>query len=697
MNKVRTNMTDFSSNPQELYALPVLDSNHSSDHTFSDPVEFAQFFELNRTINTIKFSNFSKIALQFPDELLLHASLVVQSLKAQSPSHVEFFVLADSTYGSCCVDEVAAQHVNADLIVHYGRACLSLPAATPVLFVFGKQYLDLQLCADQFTAHYVPALSDSGNSATDGSIALLADVAYQHHLGPLSTLLTSLGHAVTAYPVPPAYGLPTPLSSSSSTTSTTLPAHVPAPAPPLAPTSLKRTFPPTSRIFYIGPESLSLTNLVMENARASITSYSPPTGPPRLESPSVNRLLARRYRAVQRARDADAFGIVVGAAGSGDDDLIAEEKVLGEMPEDVVRKTGERGFGVLRDVLVPWPKVGGPLCHHLIACVPLRSPYSLFPVHPLHPPSPPTPTRPTFAAHSLPLLSSLLRLFRAARRKHYVLSLGRPTPSKLANLHHDVDCFVVCACGENSIAVEEKEVGRAVVTPGEVAVALAGVEGGEGESGGEEEQGEEVREGEGDRLRLTDNFVEQGSWTTDFERVRGIIDRVATRLERREAKTERQLERKRNAMAEAEAERERIDPGGHTGGDGSGDQRRRSSAADPDAEPESEPESELPHFSLVSGVLKRTRRDDGGGGGGFIPASSAPSSSLLAGSATLTPSADLVTRDTSRMAVSKFVASIGSRFEERTFRGLETRLGDDEPAVVQMGRSGVASGYEGED
>ena len=26
---------------------------------------------------------------------------------------------------SCCIDEVAAEHVNADLIIHYGRACLS--------------------------------------------------------------------------------------------------------------------------------------------------------------------------------------------------------------------------------------------------------------------------------------------------------------------------------------------------------------------------------------------------------------------------------------------------------------------------------------------------------------------------------------------------------------------------------------------
>lgn len=28
-------------------------------------------------------------------------------------------------FDSCCVDEVAAQHVDADLIVHYGHTCLT--------------------------------------------------------------------------------------------------------------------------------------------------------------------------------------------------------------------------------------------------------------------------------------------------------------------------------------------------------------------------------------------------------------------------------------------------------------------------------------------------------------------------------------------------------------------------------------------
>ena len=38
---------------------------------------------------------------------------------------MEGSLCSDDADFSCCVDEVAGEHVNADIIVHYGRACLS--------------------------------------------------------------------------------------------------------------------------------------------------------------------------------------------------------------------------------------------------------------------------------------------------------------------------------------------------------------------------------------------------------------------------------------------------------------------------------------------------------------------------------------------------------------------------------------------
>lgn len=75
---------------------------------------------------------------QFPDELLKDSTLVVRALRDQLRSlrkcdadqngdnkDVRLFVMADTTYGSCCVDEVGALHANAECVIHYGHTCLS--------------------------------------------------------------------------------------------------------------------------------------------------------------------------------------------------------------------------------------------------------------------------------------------------------------------------------------------------------------------------------------------------------------------------------------------------------------------------------------------------------------------------------------------------------------------------------------------
>ena len=54
---------------------------------------------------------------------------------------------------SCCVDEVAAQHYNADFLVHFGPACLAPVDNLPVRFVFGHVGLDIDA--------FVKAISES--------------------------------------------------------------------------------------------------------------------------------------------------------------------------------------------------------------------------------------------------------------------------------------------------------------------------------------------------------------------------------------------------------------------------------------------------------------------------------------------------------------------------------------------------------
>lgn len=85
--------------------------------------DLESLYEIERTVERILEGGYSRIALQFPDELLADAANLATLLRDRTKKDI--FVLADTSYGSCCVDEVAAEHVNADLVIHYGRSCLS--------------------------------------------------------------------------------------------------------------------------------------------------------------------------------------------------------------------------------------------------------------------------------------------------------------------------------------------------------------------------------------------------------------------------------------------------------------------------------------------------------------------------------------------------------------------------------------------
>ena len=115
-----------------------------------------------------------RVACQFPDEWLPFATRVLAEIAADlatmeaqrmadaatspssssspsaaiAPVSISLCILADTSYGSCCVDEVAASHTSADLVVHYGFSCMSRTRRMPVRYVFGRKEIDAEaVCA----------------------------------------------------------------------------------------------------------------------------------------------------------------------------------------------------------------------------------------------------------------------------------------------------------------------------------------------------------------------------------------------------------------------------------------------------------------------------------------------------------------------------------------------------------------------
>ncbi|KAJ6699187.1 2-(3-AMINO-3-CARBOXYPROPYL)HISTIDINE SYNTHASE SUBUNIT 2 [Salix purpurea] len=119
-------------------------------------MDLMDIYEIDRTVDFILRRNFTRVALQFPDELLKDCTKVVRGLrekigKLKEQAGVGLFVMADSTYGSCCVDEVGASHINADCVIHYGHTCLSPTSTLPAFFVFGKAMIDVSSCASSIS------------------------------------------------------------------------------------------------------------------------------------------------------------------------------------------------------------------------------------------------------------------------------------------------------------------------------------------------------------------------------------------------------------------------------------------------------------------------------------------------------------------------------------------------------------------
>lgn len=89
---------------------------------------------------------------------------------------------------SCCVDEVAAEHVGADCIVHYGRSCLSPSTRLPLTYVFGKRPINVQECATSFRELYPDQ---------ETHVIVLYDVTYSHAIGRLMKSLQLNDHSAT--------------------------------------------------------------------------------------------------------------------------------------------------------------------------------------------------------------------------------------------------------------------------------------------------------------------------------------------------------------------------------------------------------------------------------------------------------------------------------------------------------------------
>ena len=100
---------------------------------------------LDSICSFLTFHGAKRVALQFPDTDLGLASGI--AIAIEQKINVKVFILGDTAYSPCCVDQVAAQHVEADAIVHFGESCNSDFRGLPVMYVRGDLPMDETVAA----------------------------------------------------------------------------------------------------------------------------------------------------------------------------------------------------------------------------------------------------------------------------------------------------------------------------------------------------------------------------------------------------------------------------------------------------------------------------------------------------------------------------------------------------------------------
>ncbi|KAM3593162.1 uncharacterized protein V6R79_006953 [Siganus canaliculatus] len=321
-------MADAFSSSSETVLQRVVDV---SVRTNTPAEKLEELYQIKETCDFIRERQFKKVALQFPDELLVDSVPVAEVIEKNSDAKP--FILGDTSYGSCCVDEVAAEHVGADCIVHYGSACLSPSKRLPLMYVFERRPVDLEKCASAFRELYPD---------TQSHILLLYDVNYVHAINDLLPILSpEYPHLVTSELVVEgeqcySHGWikrqPTDTSESEPEDSQVI-------------YQFGRQFSLKSGLsikdysmFYVGQEGATLRNFMMTWNRCSFCSFDPVTMTGRTESVSVNRALMKRYYAIERAKDASVVGILVGTLG------VADYLSVIQQLKETIRRAGKKSY-----------------------------------------------------------------------------------------------------------------------------------------------------------------------------------------------------------------------------------------------------------------------------------------------------------------------------------------------------------------
>ncbi|GAB4813198.1 hypothetical protein N2152v2_000244 [Parachlorella kessleri] len=239
-------------------------------------------FEIHKTLWRIRQAGARHVALQFPEGLLMYACIIADILESFGGVE-ETFVMGDVTFGACCIDDFSAAALGADFLVHYGHSCLVPVDVTslPCQYVFVDIKMDL--------AHFVATVRH--NFAAGTRLLLAGTIQFA------SSLQAAKRELAAEYP------------------SILIPQ-----ARPLSPGEVLGCTAPVvegewDALVFLSDGRFHLEAIMMANPRLVAYRYDPYGRVLTREEYDHEGMRAARRSAIEKARGAQRWGLVLGTLG----------------------------------------------------------------------------------------------------------------------------------------------------------------------------------------------------------------------------------------------------------------------------------------------------------------------------------------------------------------------------------------------
>ena len=272
-------------------------------------------FEIHKTIHRIRSSEAKKIALQFPEGLLLFATTISDILSRFCPS-TETLIMGDVTYGACCIDDYTARALGCDMLVHYAHSCLIPVDVTKIktLYVFVDISID--------TTHLVATLERNFQSGK--TIAMVGTIQFNATLHTIKPVLERAGFKILIPQI-------TPLSKGEI----------------LGCTSPRLSNDAADVILYLGDGRFHLESAMIHNPTLPAYRYDPYSRKLTRETYDHDEMHDLRRSSIFSAKGAKKWGLILGSLGrQGNPHTMT-------MIEDVLKERGIPFINILLSEIFP--------------------------------------------------------------------------------------------------------------------------------------------------------------------------------------------------------------------------------------------------------------------------------------------------------------------------------------------------------